>query len=86
MDCPNCGQTARPEAARCGHCNFKLPENAPPAAGPVSELVNCWNCAQTNPPDLVRCAHCNAKLDSPAGKPQAGSRLTFTQQAVSHDE
>jgi hypothetical protein len=86
MYCPNCGQQVRPESARCGHCNFKLPENTLPPAGPASEMIACWNCAQDNPPDADRCAHCNAKIKGQAGKPPAGSRLSFTQHAVSHDE
>ena len=87
MICPNCGQTARPEAARCGHCNVKLPESAAqPAAGPASETVACWNCAQFNSPDVVRCTHCNAKCRDQAVPPPAGNRLIFTQHAVSHDE
>ena len=86
MICPNCGQTARPASARCGHCNVKLPDHPPAPAGPASETVACWNCAQANPPDVVRCAHCNAKADARAGQPPAGNRLSFTQHAVNHDE
>ena len=86
MTCPNCGQTARPELARCGHCNVKLPEQAQPLAGPASELVACWNCAQPNPWECVRCAHCNAKCKGQDGQPAAGNRFSFTQHAVNHDE
>ena len=86
MSCPNCGHAARPESARCSHCNYKLPQNLCPPAGPAPTTVACWNCAQANPPDAERCMHCNAKVAGHAGKPQAGSRFSFTQHAVSHDE
>ena len=86
MNCPNCGQAARPESARCSHCNFKLPVNTCPPAGSASTTVACWNCLQPNPSDAERCNHCNAKVTDRAGKPQTGSRFSFTQHAVSHDE
>jgi hypothetical protein len=86
MNCPNCGQTARPESARCSHCNYKLPVNTCPPAGSASSTVACWNCSQPNPSDAERCNHCNAKVADRADKPQNGSRFSFTQYAVSHDE
>ncbi|MEO6038717.1 MAG: zinc ribbon domain-containing protein [Saprospiraceae bacterium] len=87
MFCPNCGQAARPESARCGHCNFKLPKNLRPPAGPASSVeVACWNCAQTNPPDADRCAHCNARCTGQAGPPKAANRFSSIQHAISHDQ
>jgi len=84
MDCPNCGQTAQTESARCGHCNFKLPEQCQAPAGPASELLACWNCALPNPPEATRCTHCNAKVrDQPL---PAGNRFSLTQHPVSHEE
>lgn len=90
MLCPNCGHTARPapntREARCGHCNFKLPENPQPQASPASMPVACWNCAHANPSEAERCAHCNAKIAAQPGRPADDRRFFFTQHAVHHDQ
>ncbi|MCA0238156.1 MAG: hypothetical protein LCH81_17410 [Bacteroidetes bacterium] len=86
MLCPNCGQTARPESARCGHCNYKLPECPSPSAGPAPTTLPCWNCAQPNPSDAERCSCCNAKVAARVGKPHNGRSILFTQTAVKHDQ
>ncbi|MBK8965694.1 MAG: zinc ribbon domain-containing protein [Lewinellaceae bacterium] len=90
MHCPNCGQTAQPGLARCGHCNFKLPETAHPTAAPEGGKINCWNCTHPNDAHAIRCEQCNAKQDK---KPvvrrpaeQALRALTFTPNTSSHDE
>ncbi len=95
MHCPNCGQTAQsirtqPSLARCGHCNFKLPETAHPAAAPEGGKINCWNCTHPNDAHAIRCEQCNAKQDKKpvARRPaeQALQALTFTPNTSSHDE
>ena len=65
MQCTNCGQTAQPGLARCGHCNYKLPEQAQPTASEDGK-VNCWNCKHDNEAHHLRCMQCNAKLDKSA--------------------
>ncbi|MEO6760604.1 MAG: hypothetical protein ABIO24_14180 [Saprospiraceae bacterium] len=85
MDCPNCGQTARPESTRCGHCNFKLPKTQRPVAGPASTtLVACWNCAQPNASETDRCTHCNAKTKGVVAKPAAATRISSISHAENH--
>lgn len=62
MTCPNCGHAAPPtHAARCGHCNFKLPANPQPQAAQSVATLPCWNCRHPNAAEAERCEHCNAK-------------------------
>jgi hypothetical protein len=61
MNCPNCGQSAASHTARCGHCNFKLPENTRPHAAEPLSARPCWNCEHPNPAHAERCECCNAK-------------------------
>jgi len=66
MNCPNCGHATPPtEAARCGHCNFKLPANPRPQAAKSTAALPCWNCRHPNAAEAERCEHCNAKLQKP---------------------
>ncbi|TNE66564.1 MAG: hypothetical protein EP344_02380 [Bacteroidetes bacterium] len=87
MHCPNCGHTAQPGLARCGHCNYKLPELALPAATPTGK-ISCWNCSHENDAHIIRCVQCNAKQEKPASpvrqpltRPEA-----LTPNTSSHDE
>ena len=87
MLCPNCGHTAQPGLARCGHCNFNLPETALPQAAPGNGAVLCWNCTHSNTVQAVQCVHCNAKLDKPAQRPLVIRRSTaLIPNTSSHDE
>jgi hypothetical protein len=88
MLCPNCGHTAQPGLARCGHCNIKLPESALPNAAPGNGKINCWNCTQENEAHALRCVQCNAKTEKPTvQKPSTAHRaLSFTPNTSSHDE
>jgi len=65
MNCPNCGHATPPtHAARCGHCNFKLPFNPKPQASTPVATLPCWNCRHPNAAGAERCEHCNAKLQA----------------------
>ncbi|MEQ1747554.1 MAG: hypothetical protein ABMA02_19140 [Saprospiraceae bacterium] len=89
MLCPNCGHSAQPNQARCGHCNYKLPESDLPGAASGSPKVPCWNCLHGNDPLAPRCVACNAKTEKqPAPKRPAPqpSALVFTPNASIHDE
>ncbi|MBX2891672.1 MAG: hypothetical protein KF734_12130 [Saprospiraceae bacterium] len=62
MNCPNCGHATPPtHAARCGHCNFKLPANQTSQASQSDTTLPCWNCRHPNPAEAERCEWCNAK-------------------------
>jgi hypothetical protein len=66
MTCPNCGYAVPPNrAARCSHCNFKLPANPQPQAAKSVAALPCWNCRHPNAAEAERCEHCNAKLQQP---------------------
>lgn len=66
MTCPNCGHATPPtNAARCGHCNFKLPATPMPQAAKPAATLPCWNCRHPNAAEAERCEHCNAKLRRP---------------------
>ena len=88
MHCPNCGHTAQPGLARCGHCNFKLPEIALPQAAPQNGTVICWNCTHSNPAHAVQCVQCNAKLEKPVSRkaPLTLYQPALTPNTSSHDE
>ncbi|MBK6931950.1 MAG: hypothetical protein IPH12_14240 [Saprospirales bacterium] len=88
MHCPNCGHTAQPGLARCGHCNFKLPETALPAAAPAACKINCWNCTHENPSHALRCIQCNVNLEKPIVQHirTARTATNFTPNTSSHDE
>lgn len=81
MTCPNCGHAAAPtNAARCGHCNFKLPADIRPQAAGAATTLPCWNCRHLNAAEAERCEYCNAKLQGPAaGKTNSKpERASFT--------
>ncbi|MBL7774850.1 MAG: zinc ribbon domain-containing protein [Saprospiraceae bacterium] len=89
MHCPNCGHSAQPGLARCGHCNYKLPETALPQAARDKGKIHCWNCTGENDSHADRCVQCNAKLQPPAAfKRPATARFSaaFTPNTSSHDE
>ena len=89
MLCPNCNHTAQPGSTRCGHCNFKLPETALPAAAPQAGVQMCWNCQQTNELHAPRCVRCNAKLERTEQLKRPAARrmqATTTPNTLSHDE
>ncbi|MBK8195477.1 MAG: zinc ribbon domain-containing protein [Lewinellaceae bacterium] len=65
MNCPNCGHATPPTSvARCGHCNYKLPESPKPKAAKLQTTVSCWNCHHPNAAEAERCEHCNAKIQA----------------------
>lgn len=84
MHCPNCGHTAQPGLARCGHCNYKLPETALPGAAPGTGKTNCWNCLHENAAHALRCVSCNTKMEKPAALQRRA--VVFTPNTSSHDE
>ncbi len=89
MHCPNCGQTAQPGLARCGQCNYKLPEMALPNAAPKNGKINCWNCTEGNESHALHCVQCNAKLNKPAAPKRPETHrfaVALTPNTSSHDE
>ena len=88
MLCPNCGHSAQPGLARCGHCNYKLPETAHPQAAAQTGLIACWNCTHANVAHALRCVQCNAKIEHQhvIKRPAAQGRVQITPNTLSHDE
>ena len=89
MLCPNCGHTAQPSLARCGHCNFKLPESALPGAASGTGKTACWNCTHPNDPHVLICTACNAKTERPQTflrRAQLNTPHSTLKTSLSHDE
>ena len=89
MLCPNCGHTAQPGLARCGHCNIKLPESALPGAASGNEKNNCWNCTHPNDAHALICVACNARTERPQAflrRAQHKTQHSTLKTAWSHDE
>jgi uncharacterized protein with PIN domain len=65
MNCPNCARPTQPGYARCGHCNYKLPQTLALAVPEdLQATVPCWNCKHSNVPEAPRCIRCNAKMEN----------------------
>lgn len=92
MNCPNCGHATPPaEAARCGHCNFKLPASIRPQAAQPDTILPCWNCCHPNTAEAERCERCNAKILAHSAAPFASRKpaIASTRKPVNvsnHDE
>lgn len=91
MHCPNCGHSAQPGLARCGHCNHKLPETALPGAALDSGKTPCWNCSHENAAHVLHCVQCNVKQQASSKLKTSlsslkGTKLKTALNTASHDE
>jgi Double zinc ribbon len=64
VSCPNCAQHTPSEASRCGHCNYRLPENLNMVVSAAATTRACWNCNHSNAVEAQHCEACNARQES----------------------